>query len=95
MVRNPVNNKKKAQLASSQPIQASQNAEIEVSNQSAYGNITVKALKEILVTRKLPVSGKNKAELVARLVATDDVGEVVNRLESISLGIVGNQAAQP
>jgi len=88
-------NKKKAQLlqAASQSDQTT-NTEIPASL-SAYTNMTVKALKEILVTRKLPVSGKNKAELVARLVANDDVGEVVNRLENISLGRVADHAAQP
>ena len=88
-------NKKKAQQASLQPIQAGEITEMEASNPIAYAKMTIRDLKEILKNRKLPVSGKNKAELVARLVANDDVEELANRIESISLGRFDHQAAQP
>jgi len=79
------NDKKSRITASSETTQNNIDRSAVVVTSSAYADMKVKELKEILKQRKLAVSGKNKAELVARLEANDAVEEVTNSLQIVSL----------
>jgi hypothetical protein len=79
------NDKKSRLAATSETTQNNTNHSTVAIISSAYANMKIKVLKEILKQRNLPISGKNKAELVARLEANDGVEEVTNSLQVASL----------